>query len=301
LLILGSSGALPVNGRFTTSQLLSVANHQFLIDCGEACQHQLRKFEVSQHKINHIFVSHLHGDHYLGLTGLLFSMHLLHREHDLHLYSFRGLEDILLAQFRHAHSVPHFKIVFHPLTEAKKEVIFEDEHVSVESFPMDHKIPTCGFIFREKPPPLSLDKSKDIGSIPVEYLVRLKRGEDILNEKGEVTFRSADYTLPPRPLRSYAYCSDTQPSPQVVSAIKGIDLVYHEATFMESEISKARETRHSTAAEAAAVARDAGAGRLIIGHFSARYKELNLLLDEAVKIFPNTALALEGESFELTD
>lgn len=299
LAILGSSGALPAYGRFTTSQHLAVHHHQFLIDCGEGCQHQLRKYEFSQQKINHIFISHLHGDHYLGLAGLIFSMHLLRRETDLHVYSFRGLEEILLAQLRHSKSSLNFKVILHPLSENGVNLIFEDDHVTVHSFPMDHKIPTVGFIFREKQRRRPIDKAK-LAGVPVEYLNRLKLGEDIRNEKGEVIYRSEDYTLPPPPARSYAYCSDSRPSEKVVEVGRHVDLLYHEATFMHDEQSKAMETRHSTAVEAGQVAKDAQVKRLIIGHFSARYKDLQPLLSEAKTVFPDTALAEEGQKFDIT-
>lgn len=301
LTVLGSSGALPANGRYTSAQHLSIHNQQLLIDCGEGSQHQLRRYDIGLHKINHVFISHLHGDHYLGLTGLLFSMHLLRREHDLHLYSFRGLEEILLAQLKHARSALNFKVVLHPLSDTQTVRLLDNEHVTVDSFPLDHKIPTCGFLVREKPPLRSLDKSKPLGEIPLPYLARLKQGEDVADELTGKVYRSGDYTLPPRAPRSYAYCSDTQPSADVAKAVAGVNLLYHEATFLEDEKSKARETRHSTAAEAAQVAKQAGVKKLLLGHFSARYKDLNILMAEAVSIFPNTTLAVEGETIELTD
>lgn len=299
--ILGSSGALPTNGRFTSSQYLTIHHHHFLIDGGEGCQLQLRKYDLSIHKINHIFISHLHGDHYLGLMGLLFSMHLLRREHDLHIYSFRGLEEIILVQLKHAKSALNFKIILHPLTEGKNELIFENDILNVHTIPLDHKIPTSGFIFCEKTRSRPVDKSKLSENIPVQYLAQLKRGEDVMNEQGEVIYRSSDYTLPPRRSRSYAYCSDSQPSETIIPIITGVDLLYHEATFMEDEKDKARETKHSTAAEAATIAKACRVQKLLIGHFSARYKDLNVVLAEATQIFPDTALAIEGETFEITD
>lgn len=301
LTILGSSGALPAYGRFTSSQYLTVHHHHFLIDCGEGCQLQLRRYDLSIHKINHIFISHLHGDHYLGLMGLLFSMHLLRREHDLHIYSFRGLEEIILVQLKHARSALNFKIILHPLNEGQHELIFEDNVLTVHTIPLDHKIPTCGFLFKEKVRSLLIDKSKISPNIPVKYLARLKRGEDIINENGKVEYRSSDYTLPARRSRTYAYCSDSQPSETILPIIKDADLLYHEATFMEDEKDKARDTKHSTAAEAATIAKASHAKRLLIGHFSARYKDLEVVLTEARRIFPNTALAIEGETFEITD
>ena len=299
LTILGSSGALPAYGRFTTAQHLALHHHQLLIDCGEGCQHQLRRYELSQQKINHIFISHLHGDHYLGLMGLIFSMHLLRRESDLHIYSLRGLDEIILTHLRHSRSSLNFKLVLHPLTDEGSEQILDDDHLTVTSFPMDHKIPTVGFLFREKPRQRPLDKSK-LAGVPVEYLNRLKKGEDILDEQGNVIYASEAHTFPSPPARSYAYCSDTRPSNKVIEVVKQVDLLYHEATFMNDELGKAMETRHSTASEAGMVAREAQAKKLLIGHFSARYKDLLPLLNEARTVFPETQLAEEGQKFDIT-
>lgn len=268
------------------------------MDCGEGCQHQLRRYALSQQRINHIFISHLHGDHYLGFAGLIFSMHLQRREADLHIYSFRGLEEILLAQLRHSHSSLNFKLVLHPLSDAAPEPIFEDDHLTVHSFPMEHKIPTVGFLFREKRRPHPLDKTK-LAGVPVEYLNRLKLGEDIRNDKNEVVFASEAYTLPPPAPRSYAFCSDSRPSERVIEFVQGVDLLYHEATFHSDERNKAVETRHSTAGEAGKVALRARVRKLVIGHFSARYKDLQSLLKEAQEVFPNTALAEEGQKFDI--
>lgn len=301
LTILGSSGALPAYGRFPSSQYLTIQNRHFLIDSGEGTQMRLAQFGISIHKIDHIFISHLHGDHYLGLTGLIFSMHLQKRESDLHLYAFRGLEEILLAQFRHSNSSLNYRIVFHRLTENKAEIIYEDDALTVETIPLVHKINTSGFLFREKTKSLRMDKTKLGDEMLLQHIVRLKAGEDIVDGSGNVMFRSKDYTLPARPSFSYAYCSDTQPDPRITEQIKKADILYHEATFLEDEKEKARQTLHSTAAEAAEVARQAGVGKLLIGHFSARYKDLNPVLEEAKRVFENTSLAIEGESFELKD
>ncbi|NOT76660.1 MAG: ribonuclease Z [Cyclobacteriaceae bacterium] len=301
LTILGSSGALPAYGRFTTSQYLIVQNRHFLIDCGEGAQSQLMRYSLGIHKINHIFISHLHGDHYLGLTGLLFSMHLQRRESDLHLYAFRGLDEILRAQFKHSSSSLHYKIIFHPLNEGIAEILYEDDTVTIESIPLDHRIKTSGFLFREKTKSLRLDKTKLNEGILLQHIVKLKEGHDVLDDNGNVLLRASDFTLPAKTSYSYAYCSDTQPSERITAQIKDVDILYHEATFLEEEKQKARETFHSTAAEAATVALQAGAKKLIIGHFSARYKDLDLVLQEAMQIFPNTSLGIEGETFELTD
>jgi len=301
LTILGSSGALPAYGRFTSSQYLAIQNRHFLIDCGEGVQSQLMHYGLGIHRINQIFISHLHGDHYLGLTGLIFSMHLQRREADLHVYSFRGLDEILITQLKYSASVLNYKIIFHPITEGKAEIIFEDDAVSVETIPLDHKIKTSGFLFREKLKNIRLDKDTLNKDILLQQIILLKSGKDVKDDQGNVIYAAVDHTLPPRPSFSYAYCSDTQPSEIVVHQISGVDILYHETTFMEMEAEKARETKHSTAREAAEVAKKAGVKKLIMGHFSARYKDLDPMLQEAKTIFPNTSLGIEGESFELND
>lgn len=300
LTILGSSGALPAHDRFPSSQYLTIQNRHFLIDCGEGCQHQLKRYNGSHHKVNHIFISHLHGDHYLGLMGLIFSMHLQRRENDLFVHSFRGLDEIVLAQLKHARSVLNFKIIFQPLHENRHEAIFEDDALTVMTIPMDHKIPTSGFLFREKQKSYRINKTKLKEGMLPRHIVQLKKGEDVRDEHNNLLYRSRDYTLEPRHSFSYAYCSDTQPSEKIIDPIRGVDLLYHEATFLEDEKEKARQTKHSTAEEAARVAQRASVKKLIIGHFSARYKDLTPVLQEAQKIFPATSLALEGETFELT-
>jgi ribonuclease Z len=301
LTILGSSGALPAYGRFPTSQYLAIQNRHFLIDAGEGTQMQMGLYNIGAHRISHIFISHLHGDHYLGLMGLLFSMHLQRRETDLHLHSFRGLEEIIVAQLKHSRSVLNFKIVFHVLNEGECETIFEDDALTVATIPLDHRLPTSGFLFREKDRGLRMNKDKLREGMLIQHIVQLKRGEDVLNDSGEILYRSNDYTLPPRPSRSYAYCSDTQPRANITRQINGVDLLYHEATFMEDEKDKARDTHHSTAGEAAVVAREANVKKLLIGHFSARYKDLTVVLEEARRIFPETHLAIEGSVFEVVD
>jgi len=299
--ILGSSGALPAYGRHPSSQLVEIQSRYFLVDCGEAAQMQLMKFDIGFQRINHIFISHLHGDHYLGLMGLLFSMHLHKRTTDLHLYSHRGLDEIIITQLRYSQSVPSFKIVFHRLEEGEQKVIFEDEAVSVETIPLHHKIRCSGFLFREKPKPRRIDKDNLPPGLLIHQIVGLKKGDDVTDEYGNVLHTNESLTFPPRKSRSYAYCSDTSFNEQIVDQIKGIDLLYHEATFITEDESKARETKHSTAAQAATIALKAQASKLILGHFSARYRDLGPILDEAKKVFTNVQLALEGEVFSLQE
>ena len=299
--ILGSSGALPAYGRFPSSQLVEIRNRYFLVDCGEGAQMQLMRFQANLHRINHILISHLHGDHYLGLMGLIFTMHLLRRTNDLHLYSHRGLDEIITTQLRHSRSVPSFKIIFHPLEAGVQETIYEDDILTVETIPLIHKIPCNGFLFSEKIKPRRVDKTKLPEGLLIRQIADLKKGADVVDENGTVLYRNDELTLPPRRSRSYAYCSDTAYHESIVELIRGVDVLYHEATFGEDEQQKARETRHSTAAQAATLAKKAEVGKLLIGHFSARYKELTALEEEAKNIFQPVALATEGSVFTIQD
>ena len=260
---------------------------------------QLIKLGLSVHRIQRIFISHLHGDHYLGLMGLIFSMHLQKRESDLHIHSHYGLDEIILAQLRYSRSSLNFRLIFHPLQDGVHEVIADDELFTVETFPLEHKIPTSGFLFREKPGSRRMDKAKLPKGMPLQDIVSLRSGQDVVDDKGHVVYKVSDYTLPPRQTFSYAYCSDSQPSDSYRKVIQGVDLLYHEATFMEDEKDKARLTKHSTAKEAAEVASEAGVKKLLIGHFSARYKELSPVLNEAKSVFSSCELAVEGQSYEL--
>ncbi|HEX8040545.1 MAG TPA: ribonuclease Z [Chryseosolibacter sp.] len=299
--ILGSSGALPAYGRFPSSQLVEIRNRYFLVDCGEGAQMQLMRFQANLHRINHILISHLHGDHYLGLMGLIFTMHLLRRTNDLHLYSHRGLDEIITTQLRHSRSVPSFKILFHPFENGARETIFEDDILTVDTFPLIHKIPCNGFLFSEKVKPRRVDKAKLPDGLLIRQIADLKKGADVVDENGTVLYRNEELTLPPRRSRSYAYCSDTAYHESIVELIRGVDILYHEATFGEDEQQKARETRHSTAAQAATLAKKAEVRKLLIGHFSARYKELDALEEEAKNIFQPVALATEGSVFTIQD
>lgn len=296
---LGSSGALPALGRFPSSQYLNIQNRHFLVDCGEGAQMQLMRFQIPYHKITNIFISHLHGDHYLGLMGLLFTFHLMRRENDLHIHAFRGLDEIITLQLRHSRSSLNYKVVFHNLEPGQQETIFGDEALTVDTFPLKHKIPCTGFLFREKPKPWRIDKTKLPEGFLLQHIATLKTGNDVRDEQGNILFKKEDYTLPPHHAASYAYCSDTAYDPSLLPCLSNTDVLYHEATFMDSDRDKAAETLHSTAAQAARQARDAGVRKLILGHFSARYKDLAPLLQEAQQIFPNSFLAIEGETLDL--
>ena len=261
---------------------------------------QMSKLNLSHHRLEHILISHLHGDHYLGLMGLLFTMHLNGRVNPIHLYAFPGLTEIITTHLRHSNSDLNFKIHFHKLKEDTVETIFEDDALTIETIPLRHKIKCCGFLFREKTKPRRIDKAKLFKGMMLQHIAQLKSGADVRDENGEILYRSEDFTMSPRKSFSYAYCSDTAFHPQLATQLKEVDLIYHEATFTESEKSKAIDTLHSTALEAAEIARLSNAGKLLLGHFSARYRELDGLLSEARAIFPATELALESSTFELT-
>jgi ribonuclease Z len=292
---------MPAYGRHPSAQFIEIQNRSFLVDCGEATQMQLMRMQSNFHRINHIFISHLHGDHYLGLMGLIFTLHLQRRTNDLHVYSHRGLDEIITTQLRHSRSAPSFKIVFHRLEKGVREIIFEDEALTVETIPLSHKIRCSGFLFKEKPKPRRIDKTKMPDGLLLQDIVSLKQGQDVLDENGNLIYRNSDLTLPPRKSRAYAYCSDTEFDKNFIEQINKVDLLYHEATFVESDEPKAKETKHSTAKQAATVAQLAEVGSLLLGHFSARYRDLVPILEEARTIFPDSRLALEGEEFTIPD
>lgn len=299
LTILGSSGALPAYGRFPTSQYLIIQNKHFLIDSGEGVQMQLMRYQIPIHKIDHIFISHLHGDHYLGLMGLLFSMHLQRRMNDLHLHSQKGLDEIILLQLKYSKSSLNFNIIFHAFDASQIQILHEDDVLTVHTIPLIHKLDCAGFLFREKPKPRKINKEKLREGMLLQHIAQLKTGADVHDENGNLLYLNSEYTLTPAPSLSYAFCSDTAWNENMIEQIREVDLLYHEATFMEEEKDKAKETKHSTAAEAATMAKQCAAKKLLIGHFSARYRELEPLLAEARDIFINTELAIEGNTFEL--
>ncbi len=295
--ILGSSSATPIYQRHPTAQVLNIHERFFLVDCGEGTLIQMNRFRIKFHRINHIFISHLHGDHYLGLMGLLSTMHLQGRTIPLHLYAPNDLQQIIDIQLRYSQTVLRYELIFHPVNSSSSELIFEDDDVEVSTIILNHRIPCTGFLFCEKQRHRKLIKEKLLEmNIPVSVYQDLKNGKDYVDEKGK-RFLNAELTNDPRLPRSYAFCSDTLYNELIIPQIKEIDLLYHEATFMNDKLERAAETFHTTAAQAATIAGKANVKRLIIGHFSARYKDLYPLLEEAKAVFENTTLALEGDRF----
>jgi ribonuclease Z len=294
LTVLGSNSAVPTLTRNPSAHLLNVNERLFLIDCAEGTQMQIRKFHLHFQRIHRIFISHLHGDHFFGLIGLLNTLHLLGRKEELHLYGPPLLKEIIDLQLEASHTSLVYPLHFHPLSFSGYDMLYEDEFVTVHSFPLLHSVPTCGFIFREKTAGRKIRKDVITGmKIPVSEMQHLKQGNDIVDDEGKI-HRNADLTLdPPRP-RSYAYCCDTAYTETILPWIRGCDLLYHETTFMNNMAANAREKLHSTTLDAANLARKAGAKKLLIGHFSARYEDLAPLLEEARSIFPETIAAEDG-------
>ncbi len=297
--ILGSNSAIPAYGRHHTAQYVQVDNQKYLVDCGEATQNQLKQFKLSALKLNAVFISHLHGDHYLGLVGLLSSMHLQGRTKSLHLYGPRGLRDIITTHFKHSDTVLKYQLLFIPTQAHSEELIFEDKQITVSTIPLNHRIDCTGFLFKEKPRPIRFNKAKFPPNISLANIGSLKKGEDIFDDSGKLLFKNKDLTLPPRPQRSYAYCSDTKYIPSLKTQLKEVDLLYHEATFLNENELRASNTYHSTAAQAAQLAKESNAQKLLLGHFSARYKDLKPFEQEARKVFKESYLALEGTTFEI--
>jgi ribonuclease Z len=297
--ILGSSSATPTSERNPTAQLVNHRDKLYLIDCGEGTQVALRRMRIHFQRINHIFISHLHGDHFYGLIGLISSMHLLGRDHELHIYGPPELQEVIDLQLKVSQTTLIYPLVFHATQCNESEIIFENNHLEVISFPLNHRIATTGFLFREKPGLRKVNKDKVLEiQIPVWAYEKIRRGEDFTDENGN-TYKNSELTFDPPPPRSYAFCSDTAYHEPVIQVVKGVDLLYHEATFMNDREANAVEKFHSTAAQAAKIAFLAGAKKLIIGHFSARYDELQPLLNEAKAEFEESYLAEEGVTFTI--
>lgn len=294
LLILGCGSATPTSNRFPTSQVLRMRDQLFLIDCGEGAQIQMRRNHVKFGQIDHIFISHLHGDHYFGLIGFLSSLHLLDRRKPLVLFGPPELWSLLEIQFRASGTRLKYEIDFRPLRPNTEEVLLDTKKIRVESLVMKHSIDTWGFLFTEKTKPRNLIKSKiEEYSIPRYVRDQIKDGMDLTREDG-VIIPNDELTTPPPPVKRYAFFSDTAYRPDNIDRIQEIDLLYHEATFMDEDSDKALKTLHSTTLQAATLAQKSKAKKLIIGHFSARYDDAEELVKEARTIFENTEAANEG-------
>lgn len=299
LLILGNGAGGPFQGRHYTAQVLRVENHLFLIDCGEGTQMQLHRYHVRFGRFRQIFISHLHGDHVFGLAGLLTSFCLQQRTEPLQVFSPPGLSELVHHTFRMSGVVCPYPIEFVEVDADAHQKVFENASLEVWTIPLHHRVPCSGWLFREKPRPRKLRKEAiDLYNLPIRQLAAIKGGADFKLPDGSFVPNEL-LTLPPKPPASYAFCSDTAPSAAVMEAVKGVDLLYHEATFLAPDVEHAGFTGHSTARDAAVVAREAGVSQLLLGHFSARYKDTGVFLQEAKMVFDNTLAAEEGMVYEI--
>ena len=300
LTILGYNSAIPTVKSAPTAQFLEMEERCFLIDCGEGTQVQLRKAKAKFSKINHIFISHLHGDHVFGLPGLISSFRLLGRETPLHVYGPKGIKEMMETIFRITETHQGFEVVFHELSSKKSEKVFEDNRVEVFTIPLDHRIYCNGYLFKEKPKErhLNMQEISKYPEIEICDYHNLKRGKDIQLSDGYI-LKNENLTKPAEPSVSYAFCSDTRYLESMIPIIKNVDVLYHESTFLHDLKKMADYTGHTTALEAAKIARKANVKKLILGHFSNRYHDLSVFLNEACEIFPETYLPEQLEAVKI--
>ena len=298
LTILGCGSALPTRKNFPSSQLLEIRDKQFLIDCGEGTQIRMRQMGLKTNRLGHIFISHLHGDHCFGLIGLISSFGMLNRTADLHIHAQADLEKIMEIQLLYFCADLPYNVIFHTINPRKHELIFEDRSVQVFSIPLKHRVPCCGFLFEEKPRDRHIIRDMiDFYHIPTWRIPKIKQGEDFIADDGEIVSNTL-LTTAPEPPKRFAYCSDTAYSEKIIPIIENADCLFHEATFMEEEMLRSKQTEHSTARQAGEIARKANVKKLIIGHYSARYIHQNELLEEAKAEFENTVLGEDLKVYE---
>jgi len=297
LTILGCYSATPRPKTHPTSQILSIKNHLFLIDCGEGTQVQLRRYKVKFSRIKHVFISHLHGDHYFGLIGLISTFMLLGREAELNIYGPKGIKEVMLLQLKLGKAWFNYPLKFHELESKESEIIFEDDKVTVLTVPLKHRIYTNGFVFKEKIGERKIDiKAVKNHNVDISYLQKIKQGSDVENNEGKLILNK-QITLDPEKPKSYAFCSDTQYYPACIPVIKNVTALYHESSFLDEHRHLCEKTRHSTARQAALIAKEATVERLILGHYSTRYSSIEEFKTEAKQVFDNVELAEDGKKF----
>jgi ribonuclease Z len=299
--ILGTGSATPVISRNPTAHYLQIEQEGYLIDCGEGTQNQLLRYKLRPTRLKYIFITHLHGDHYFGLIGLISTLNMHRRTDDLWIFGPKGLSEIITIQLKYSDSWLNFKIHFIETETEKSYQLFENDYVTVTTIPLVHRVPCCGFLFREKKHKQKIVKDKLPSDLKIEHIKALKEGKDIYHENGDVKYKNSHLTMASLKCVSYAFCSDSLYHEPIIDIIKNVDLLYHEATFLHELLPRATQTCHTTAKQAGEIAKLANVGQLIIGHFSSRYKELAPLLSEAQLEFPKTILAEEGLCIELKD
>ena len=298
LTILGCHSATPRVNAHPTAQYLEINSRHFLIDCGEGTQRQMRLNKVGFSKISTIFISHLHGDHFFGLIGLISTFGILNREKELHIHGPKGIKEVINIQLKHSKSYVKYKIIFHELNSTESDLIFEDEKVKVYTIPLNHRVYTNGFLFKEKEKSRKINISavKEFKEIDKCDYNNLKAGKDFKLDSGDV-IKNSELTYNPEKPLSYAYCSDTSYKPTIIEIIDGVDLLYHESTFLTDKEDLAKKTGHSTAKQAATIAKKANVKKLVLGHYSSRYKNISLFKKEAQEVFENVSLAETGRVF----
>ena len=297
--ILGNNSALPAYDRHPTAQVVTLDEHLFLVDCGEGTQLQLSRYKMRRSRINHIFISHLHGDHYFGLIGLITSMGLMNREHDLHLFAPSPLKDLIDIQLKIAATALPYKLHFHALDGHDDITLIKTDKFEVKAFKVFHRIDCWGFRFAEVKPPRRLNPVKAMEhGVPSTFFDRLKQGEDYTDESGSL-IKNELVTDPGTHPRSYAFAADTAYNETVAEKVSGVDMLYHESTYLKDLEDRAAARFHCTTTQAALIAKKAAVGKLLLGHFSSKYEKLDLFEQEAKEIFPNTELALEGVTYKI--
>ena len=299
LTILGVGSATPTPLRNPSAQVLANEYESYLIDCGEGTQNQLIRYKIKTSKIKYIFISHLHGDHFFGLIGLISSFNLSHRTESLTIFGPKGLDDIICLQLKYSSTNLRFKLSFVIIETNKSAIIFENEIITISTIPLIHRIPCCGFLFYKKQKERNLIKEKINNNFTIDEIKKLKGGANVLNIDGTIKYSFQEYTISNKKGLRYAYCSDTAFNENVIDLIENVDLLYHEATFKEDLSTRAKATFHSTAIQAATIAKLANVKKLLIGHFSSRYTDLEENLLESKSVFETTDLATEGICYEI--
>jgi ribonuclease Z len=297
--ILGTGSATPVLTRNPTAHHLQIEQDGYLIDCGEGTQNQLLRYKIRSTRLKYIFITHLHGDHYFGLIGLISTLNMHRRTEDLWIFGPKGLAEIITIQLKYSDAWLNFKLHFIETDTEKSYQLFENEKVAVTTIPLVHRVPCCGFLFKEKPQQHKIVKGKLPMDLTIPEIKMLKNGEDILDEKGVLKYKNSNYTIPVDKVRSYAFCSDSLYHEPIIEIIKDVEVLYHEATFLHELLPRANQTNHTTAFQAGLIAKKANVGTLIIGHFSSRYKDLQPLLEETRTVFSNTILAEDGMMIQI--